>query len=217
MPPSTAKAFSTGSEGLGDVRVSGMFPLHSWARQRLHFIAGLSLPTGSITERDNTPAGANQKLPYPMQLGSGTVDLLPGITYLGESDDWSWGSQLNGTIRLDRNDQDYSLGDRAALTAWGARRWCRWLSTSLRVEGQAWDDIDGHDAELNPMMVPTADPNLRGGKEANVFLGANFYGRDGWIKGQRLALEWGIPFYQSLNGPQLETDWRFTAGWQFAW
>jgi len=211
------QSFTTESDGLGDVRLMGLYLLRSWNRQRIHLNAGLGLPSGSIDERDDTPAGPNQKLPYPMQLGSGTVDLLPGITYLGESDDWSWGGQLQGTIHVGRNNEGYTLGDRVALSAWGARRWCRWMSTSLRLEGQSWGDIDGRDSELNPAMVPTADPSLRGGEEANVYIGANFYGRSGRIKGQRLALEWGMPVYQSLDGPQLETDWRLMAGWQYAW
>jgi hypothetical protein len=39
----------------------------------------------------------------------------------------------------------------------------------------------------------------------------------GPLKTQRLALEGGMPVYQHLDGPQLETDWLITAGWQFAW
>ena len=30
----------------------------------------------------------------------------------------------------------------------------------------------------------------------------------------RLAFEGGAPVYQDLNGPQLETDWIMTFGWQ---
>jgi hypothetical protein len=29
-----------------------------------------------------------------------------------------------------------------------------------------------------------------------------------------LAAEVGVPVYQDLNGPQLETDWTFSIGWQ---
>jgi len=41
-------------------------------------------------ERDDTPAGSNQKLPYPMQLGSGTIDLLPAIIYIGQTDKFQY-------------------------------------------------------------------------------------------------------------------------------
>jgi hypothetical protein len=49
-------------------------------RHRLLLKGGLGLPTGSI---DATMDGV--PLEYPMQLGSGTVSLLPGFTYLGQA------------------------------------------------------------------------------------------------------------------------------------
>lgn len=209
--------FTTKSEGLGDVKATALYVLYRWKGQQLHLNAGASLPTGSIKEKDDTPAGSNQKLPYPMQLGSGTFDLLPGITYLGQSEDWSWGAQLAGTLRLGRNDKGYSLGEQVTVTAWGARRWSDWLSTSLRLDGQAWGNIDGQDDDLDPAMVPTADPSRRGGERIDMLFGVNLYGRERWMRGQRLAMEVGVPIYQSLDGPQLEADWLLTVGWQYAW
>ncbi|MDP6355583.1 MAG: transporter [Planctomycetota bacterium] len=209
--------FTTQSEGIGDVRLAGMYVLRRWARQQVHLNAGIGLPTGSVQEKDDTPAGSNQKLPYPMQLGSGTFDLLPGITYLGQADDWSWGSKLDGTFRLGTNDEGYTLGNRIALTVWGAKKWANWVSTSLRLNGQSWGNIDGQDDDLNPAMVPTADPDRRGGERIDLSLGVNLYGREGRVKDHRLGVEVGTPIYQSLDGPQLETDWMLTVGWQYAW
>jgi hypothetical protein len=209
--------FTTDTEGIGDIPISALYLLHRWGNQQVLLNAGVSLPTGSINERDDTPAGDDQRLPYPMQLGSGTFDLLPGLTYLGQTENWSWGSQLMLTIPLGRNYRGYSLGDRADLTVWGAKKWTEWLSTSLRVRGQIWGDIDGRDDSLNPGMVPTADPDLQDGRRVDLLLGANLYGRSGWVEGHRLAVEFGVPIYQWLDGPQLETDWLLTAGWQYAW
>jgi hypothetical protein len=209
-------SFTAESQGIGDLRFTALCVMHRWDRQQLHLNAGIGFPTGSIDETDDTPAGPDQKLPYPMQLGSGTFDLLPGITYLGQTDNWSWAGQLGGAIRLGRNDEGYSLGDRVGATAWGARRWTDWLSTSLRLNGQAWGNIDGQDDELNPAMVPTADPRDRGGKQIDLSFGVNLYGRAGLVKGHRVAAEFGAPIYQSLDGPQLETKWSVTVGWQYA-
>ncbi|MCE2421999.1 MAG: hypothetical protein J4G03_01570 [Gemmatimonadetes bacterium] len=39
---------------------------------------------------------------------------------------------------------------------------------------------------------------------------------DGALRGHRIAAEWHVPVYQNLNGPQLETDWVLTIGWQKA-
>jgi len=51
--------------------------------------------------------GANQHLPYPMQPGSGTWDLLPGLTCLGRAAELSRGVQGVGVQRLGENDNDY--------------------------------------------------------------------------------------------------------------
>jgi hypothetical protein len=67
------------------------------------------------------------------------------------------------------------------------------------------------------MVVPTADPSRRGGDRVDVLVGVNLYARSGFIKGQRLAVEAGMPVYQSLDGPQLQTDFTLTVGWQYAW
>ncbi len=63
--------FTTESEGFGDVRAVGGYDLFKSMDRTLKVTLGLSAPTGSTDERDDTPAGANQLLPYPMQIGSG--------------------------------------------------------------------------------------------------------------------------------------------------
>jgi hypothetical protein len=35
------------------------------------------------------------------------------------------------------------------------------------------------------------------------------------FKGQRIALEVGIPIYQELDGPQLKQNWSLKTGWQW--
>jgi hypothetical protein len=211
--------FKTKSEGIGDIRLTALYKFFDRGGHRLHFNGGISLPSGSIDEKDTTPAGKDQQLPYPMQNGSGTVDLLPGVTYLGQYGEWSWGAQIAGTIRLGKNDRDYRLGNRLDSTLWGARNWFNWFSTSLRFRYQVWGNIKGEDPVLNPQMVPTADPDRQGGSRVDSLFGINFYVPKGprLIRGQRLAVEVGFPIYQNLDGPQLETDWNITFGWQYAW
>ena len=149
--------FTTRTDGIGDVMVGGMIRLLDAGPHHLHLNAGLSLPTGSIREKDDTPAG-RVRLPYPMQLGSGSFDLLPGITYTGQSESWSWGAQINGMIRVGNNNEGYRLGDRFGSTAWIQRRWLDWMSTSLRLRYDGWGNIHGDDDSLNPALVPTATP-----------------------------------------------------------
>ena len=55
-----------------------------------------------------------------MQLGSGTGDITPGLTYLAQAENWSGGAQVRATIRLGHNDAEYRLGNRFMGTAWTA-------------------------------------------------------------------------------------------------
>ena len=218
MGPMAGTEFSTQSEGFGDVKLSGVFKLWNKERRTLILNFGVSLPTGSIDEEDNTAASAGEdvQLPYPMQLGSGTYDLIPGLTYTDLHEKWSWGAQGLATLRLGENDNDYTLGDRYELTGWVARLLSASWSASLRLKGQDWDDINGSDPDLNPMIVPTADPDAQGGTRVDLSAGLNFIRRGGVLDGHRLAVEVARPVYQDLNGPQLETDWLLTLGWQYA-
>ena len=210
----TGVNFTTNSEGFGDLQLTALYNVLRQNRQRLHFNLGLSFPTGSIDERDDTPAGNNLRLPYPMQIGSGTFDLRPGITYLGQVDLVSWGAQASTILRLGENSNDYQLGDQFNLTGWIAGKWLDWLSTSLRLDFKSWGNISGADPLLNPRMIPTANPNLRGGERLDLGLGMNLYAPSGPLKGTRLGVEFALPIVQSLDGPQLETDWQLTVGLQ---
>jgi hypothetical protein len=148
---------------------------------------------------------------YATQPGSGTWDLTPGLTWASASDDWSWGATWLETLRLGDNSEGYAFGNRHELSLWGARRLGDALSGSLRIAGSAWGNIDGADPEFDPELTPTQDPGAQGGKRLDVLVGA------GWQPGQgrhRLAIELGLPVWQDLDGPQLETDWTANIAWQ---
>jgi len=211
--------FNTKSEGIGDIKLMALYKIFDRSDQRIHLNAGISFPTGSIDETDDLPSGPNQTLPYPMQLGSGTFDLIPGITYLGQYHNWSWGAQALGTIRIGENEEDYTLGDVLNTTIWGARNLNNWLSTATRLNWKIWGNIDGADPRLNPNIVPTADPDKMGGNRLDLLFSLNFLIPKGpeLVIGQRFAIEFGVSVYQWLDGPQLESDWMLTFGWQYAW
>lgn len=207
----TGVRFSTASEGWGDVSVTGNWRVWQEGGQELALSAGLSLPTGSTDERDATPMGPNQVLPYPMQIGSGTFDLLPGVTYKGRSGDMSWGARAQARVRLGENDENYALGDTYSASVWVARRWSDWFSSSIRLSGEAVGDIDGADPRLNPTIVPTAVPGLRAGETLDLGLGFNFFVPSGPAKGTRFTVEGSVPVYQRLDGPQVERDFTIAA------
>ena len=217
-------AFTTRSQGFGDISggaLIGVIERHG-PDSELHVDAmfSLSAPTGSTKQQDNvlTPLGTRpiQRLPYPMQLGSGTWDALPGVIYTQRQGNLSWGAQWRGTYRLeDENDQGYSLGDKNIVTGWLAHQWAPWISTSGRIFYTDQDSIDGIDPVI-VAPVQTANPNFQGGERVDLLVGVNLIGQREWgpLCGHRLALEYGQPIHQDLNGPQLETDWTFMVGWQ---
>ncbi|MFP5464824.1 MAG: transporter [Gammaproteobacteria bacterium] len=209
------------SSGWGDTEVAALLDAGRTAHGRWVGKLGLSLPTGSITERDGMPHGAHgamipMRMEYNMQLGSGTYDLRPAMTYSAQRDGWSWGAQASAVLRLGENGQDYRLGHRGELTTWAARLWTPAVSTSLRLVGSRWGNIHGRDDAIGPHMSPAADPDVQGGQRIDVGLGTNLHVPSGALKGQRLALEFLRPVYQDLDGLQLANDWTLNAGWQFA-
>ena len=211
--------FTTQSEGFGDTSLGALVNLMDTEAHKFHVNASISLPTGSITQTGQilTPTGGTPdvRLPYAMQLGSGTYDLKPGITYLGRANKISWGAQALGTIRLGENSENYTLGDRAEATTWLAYDWSGNFSGSARVKLASQGSIDGIDALITG-PVQTADPDNYGGETAELLLGINYLFTKGALAKNRLAIEAGMPLFRDLNGPQLETDWNLTLGWQRA-
>ena len=216
--------FSTSTSGLGDVSLTALTSLYRGDGGHLHANLGLSLPTGSITETDGIlqmdgTTVMDLRLPYSMQLGSGTVDLRPGLTYLQHGHEFSWGAQANAIVRLGSNAEDYSLGDAADASAWAGMRVGEAQSLSLRLRASYAGAIDGADPVIAPLagMNPLADPANYGGKNAEIGIGWNWYAdAESALAGQRFAVEFLLPVYQDLNGPQMESDWTLVVGWQYA-
>lgn len=211
--------FTTKSSGIGDAKVTGLFRLHTDEVHHVQAIAGVSLPTGSITEEDDVLSPMNTRptlrLPYPMQLGSGTLDLIGGVSYLAGQGPWGWGAQYRATLRTGENDEGYTLGDIHRVTAWLSHRWRTAVSGSLRLEYRRRGNIDGADPEITA-PVQTADPDRQGGEWLELYAGVNWAGQGDWA-GHRLALEYGVPLEQDLDGPQLEIDNTLTLGYQYSW
>jgi len=89
------------------------------------------------------------------------------------------------------------------------------LSLSGRVLFHNRGNYAGSDpAYGDRMMAPTVRQELRGGTRVDIPLGMNVYFPGGALRGHRIAAEWQVPVYRSLQGPRLETDWVLTVGWQ---
>jgi hypothetical protein len=208
--------FTTRSSGVGDSSITGLIKIHSDTRNRLHAILGVSLPTGKLKETDEilTPMNTRPapRLPYPMQLGSGTFDLIAGLSFATYRDRWSFGSQWRSTVRLGENDEDYTLGDEHTLTAWASYVATPAMSLSARLQAFRRNNIEGIDPSI-VAPVQTADPDNQGLDRLDLSFGTNF-GNSAW-RGHRIAFEFTLPVYQKLDGPQLETDWQVMAAYQY--
>ena len=200
------------SAGLGDTKVEAILSLWKWHKLSLIGNAGVSLPTGSIEQ-----TGENKQiLPYPMQLGSGSFELRPGVTLAGYLGSWSYGSQLRGRLPLNTNARNYQYGNAYTATVWGARRLSAWLSLGARLRFAQWDTFTGSDADLNPMMSPNHRADWRGGRQLTLAISGNLLVPTGALAGQRLAIEFQRPMYQDFTGTQLKTTWELMFGWQYA-
>jgi hypothetical protein len=205
--------FTTESNGIGDVTLMHLANVAGNPRSRGSrwlINSGLTLPSGSVSRNDDTPTVRNARLEYAMQTGSGTVDLLPGVTLLNESEQWSLGGQFLGTVRLGRNTHGYRFGNRYRLSAWAVRKVTDWLAPSVRLDAWHVERVKGSDPALNPLGNPESNPMLTGGRRIDILLGLHFYVLRGSWKGTRFSLEGGVPIYQQLNGPQLDHDWQLT-------
>jgi nitrous oxide reductase accessory protein NosL len=202
------------TSGFGDTELRGIYKVNNYLVGSL----GLSLPTGGI-EEDFMTMRKIFRAPYDMQLGSGTYDLKPAITYSALSDDakWNWGAQAMYTVHTGKNDNDWSFGDSLKLTSWLQRAlgpFSSWARLAYTDTGR----IRGNDPEINKINHPTtgmgapmpdADPNNYGGQRLDGFLGVGF------TKGPiSLGIEGGIPIYQCVNGLQLKTSWQLNSGIQ---
>lgn len=202
------------SSGLVDTKLSALIPLLRSHNVVVLLNAGLSIPTGSIEAE-----GMNGILPYPMQLGSGSFELMPNVTFSAARGNWSFGTQTHATIPMNENSRDYRRAPMTVSTFWLSHRLNDWLSISIRPLFESWGNIAGDDGTLNPEIAPTMDSRLQGGARGSILLGTNLIfpvQLGNLLAGQRLALEARLPIYQHLDGPQMALGWSIVAGWQYA-
>jgi hypothetical protein len=201
------------SQGFGDTSVMSLWRLYQDSINHVHLNLGLSLPSGSTTETMTmlSPMGTMMTMrgSYGMQLGTGTVDLLPGLTYTGHLDQWSWGAAYRGRVALDTNSEGYYYGYQHELTGWGGYTWLPGFTTTARIAGSEQDVIHGSDPMISGLMQGT-NPLFYGGKRINLFGGIEFSGAPYGLGNTHVAIEAGGPVYQDLNGPQLGQAWQIS-------
>ena len=204
---------STQANGVGDLKLTALVPLYHQKHQRVQAGVGISLPTGAIDKKS-----ANMTLGYPMQLGSGSVDLLPSITAKKQQGNWSLGLQSNAVVRLGDNAKGYRLGNTFETTAWVSKTLTKTLSSSFRLGFEAQSKIEGvHQDISGAMMNPAMDAVNSGGERLEVALGMNSKITKGFLRETRVAIEYIMPISNKTNGYQMVKDKTLVFGVQRAY
>jgi hypothetical protein len=215
------------------VGMYALFKLFDNGIHHLHTTAGFSAPTGDVNiELRRNHAIDGGFIDYGMQLGSGTWDFKPSVTYTGHINDFSWGAQVNGTVRMEsRNKSGYALGDLFQTTVWGSYNLTNWLTASVSgvytlqgaikgqfmgSNGQFFNPInpDGTQTQSSILKFGPQDyPNNYGGRYWDVGFGLSATVPSGDFAGNRVAVEWLQPVYTNVNGYQLDRDGTLSATW----
>jgi len=224
------EGYAMESSGIADTMLMAKYRLYAddplIPRSQVSLLFGLSIPTGSINEKNREhPLAMRQgeQLPYSMQLGSGTFDPTIGVLYQGSSSPWWWGVNGSYTARLYDNDRDYRPGNELRIDTYGMYQ----LRHDFLVQGQLnakyQGKIQGEMDEAvtaesgrttpgdpaSPYMSPLWDPDNYGGRQLLLTLGFQWQP----IPLHIVDFSVGVPVYQDLNGPQLEESYRVMLTW----
>jgi hypothetical protein len=235
--PTESQTHTTG--GIGDTGITALAEIFDDGKNHIHVGLSLSAPTGNTNLR---LSGSQEFINYAMQLGSGTWDFHPSITYLGGADRLSWGAQASLTWRLEnRNGAGYALGNGIQSTLWGGYNFLDWLSGSLRAAYATDGAIKGqfHDHETstlsgykivgseavpvytytlapNSVLGPMEAPQNYGGQHIDLGAGLSAVVPGGPFAGNRLSVEWTRAVTDDNNGYQLTRKGTLYLTWNVA-
>ena len=204
--------------GIGDTGMYALFNLLKLSNQQLNISLGVTAPTGDsgIQLRDTHKFDLGF-IHYGMQLGSGTWDFKPALTYTVNVDDWSFGAQLNGTKRLEsHNKAGFVLGDIFQATGWGSYNWTNWLAASVRGVYTLQGSLQGAYRGVYHQIGAMDYGQNYGGRFVDVGFGINASMPNGSLQGNRLSFEWLQPVHDDVNGYQLPREGALSATWSYA-
>lgn len=160
--PGLPLEYSTMSaKGLGDTTLTLMYR----ATDQLMTNFGVGIPTGAINVAGNMTMGGSTirtRLPYDMQLGSGTFDLKPSVTYALRNGPWGFGAQGEYTLRTGLNEYGYKFGNRRDAQVWLSWAMNQNTEFSTRMEVATWGHIKGSDPVITPTPASTTTGTTAG-------------------------------------------------------
>jgi hypothetical protein len=197
--------------GVTDMEAAAVLRIYRDDVHRFLISLGITIPTGS-NERQfrlllSDGTYGTVRAFYSMQPGTGTFDFLPGFTYGGALNRYSWGIAYRGRWPLAPNPEGYRYGDLHDFHGWVGYTWIPEITTTIRVTGTARGPIRGYDPKIDGKSQ-SANPYFYGGQRVELYGGATIAGGLFGFDRATLAVEAGVPIYQNLNGPQLFRNWQ---------
>lgn len=216
IPMSSVMEMNT--QGLGDTKFQLLYGIIKNERIQLLMNLGTSIPTGSIQQKGNAEDMfyPTSRLPYMMQLGSGTIDFQPGITYVYQKDKLAYSVQAQGTIRPFVNTVGYRYGNELNTTAWLGYNWWKGFGSTIRVEGNWMSALRGTDKSIYAFNEISANPTNYGGSRVQGHLGLSYQFEEGFIANHRIAIEAGLPIYQHWKGIQNKLNQTWIVSWSYS-
>ena len=206
------------SSGIGDTKLHALYGIIKTNTTQLVLSVGTSLPTGSLQQKglSDDMFYAGSRLPYMMQLGSGTWDALPGITFVTQKSKWAFSGQIQGIVRFNKNKIGYRFGNETSATTWLGYNWWKGFGSSVRLEGTWAGKIEGLDNTIYAYNEIAANTNNYGGTRLQGLVGLSYQFEEGFVTDHRLAVEYGLPIYQQLNGIQNKSNQTWMASWSYS-
>ncbi|WP_299194043.1 transporter [uncultured Erythrobacter sp.] len=195
--------------GIGDLQIGAKFGLldRREAPIGLALIAGLSIPTGDVRERQND----GSRFETEFQPSTGSWDPKAGLAISRSIGPISLDASGVYTFRTEGS-QDTNLGDHFAFGA--AASWRIGKGPHVHSDGtferhDAFDLILEFNGEWEERERINGASNLNsGGTQLFISPGARFVSSNGWNAYATVS----IPVHEDLNGIQNETDMRFKLG-----
>ncbi len=200
--------FVLSTDGIGDITLNAGYKKNLNADGSVTANIGIRFPTGSIDKMGDTPrngAGTLERLPYTMQLGSGTYDISASFGHNRSFNSLTVHANINAIIRTGLNDNAYRLGNSYGLVISSRYTKHYWLQPGIRFSLRHTGNIVGQDESLLvpgafPFPASITDPNNYGGENATTAISltacTNIRCR------LSLVAEVSTPLYQNLNGIQ---------------
>lgn len=212
--------FSTEASGMTDIEADALWQVYDAGPWRGHLQMGVIIPTGSIDEAGDFPASddfgavSGAQLPYDMQIGTGSLTLVPGLGGQVMNSVGSVGGQVRGYFAVMDNGRDWKPGNRVEGLVWLAHRFNDVVSASAGVRASAANAIQGADPDLETLRDPGDLALSFATERVDLPLGVNLRMTEGPLAGHRLGIEAIWTVHEETDGPQLAADWGFVIGWQ---